>query len=40
MSVTFMLVGFVSLKENFGEAGKNVFYMTLKALFLLEIIKF
>ena len=37
---SFLLVCFVSLKEGTCETGKNVFYFTLKALFVLEIIKF
>ena len=37
---TFLLVCFVCLKERTCERRKNVFYFTLKALFILEIIKF
>ena len=40
VSATFLLVCFVCLKESTCEARKNVFYFTLKALFVLEIIKF
>ena len=40
VSATFLLVCFVYLKESTREARKNVFYFTLKALFVLEIIKF
>ena len=37
---TFLLVCFICLKESTYETRKNVFYLTLKALFVLEIIKF
>ena len=37
---TFLLVRFVYLKYSTCETRKNVFYFTLKALFVLEIIKF
>ena len=37
---TFLLVCFVCLKEKTCETRKNVFYFTLKAPFILEIIKF
>ena len=40
VSATFLLVYFVSLKESTCETRKNVFYFTLKAIFVLEIIKF
>ena len=40
VSATFLLVCFVCLKESTCEKKKNVFYFTLKALFVLEIIKF
>ena len=40
VSATFLLVCFVCLKESTCETGKNVFYFTSKALFVLEIIKF
>ena len=40
VSTTFLLVYFVSLKGSTREIRKNVFYFTLKALFILEIIKF
>ena len=40
VSTTFLLVCFVCLKESTCETRKNVFYFTLKALFILEIIKF
>ena len=40
VSATFLLVYFVSLTEGTCETKKNVFYFTLKALFILEIIKF
>ena len=36
----FLLVCFVSLKENTCETTENVFYFTSKALFVLEIIEF
>ena len=36
----FLLVWFVFLKESTFEIRKNVFYFTLKALFILEIIRF
>ena len=39
-SATFLLVCFLCLKESTWEARKNVFYFTLKTLFVLEIIKF
>ena len=38
-STTFLLVCFVCLKESACETRKNVFYLTSKALFILEIIK-
>ena len=37
---TFLLLCFVNLKESICETRKNVSYFTLKALFVLEIIKF
>ena len=37
---TFLLVFFVSLKESVCETGRNVFYFTSKALFILQVIKF
>ena len=40
VSATFLLVCFVCLRESTRETRKNVFYFTLKALFVLEIIKF
>ena len=40
VSATFLLVYFVCLKESTCETRKNAFYFTLKALFVLEIIKF
>ena len=40
VSATFLLVCFLHLKESTCETKKNVFYFTLKALFVLEIIKF
>ena len=40
VSATFLLVCFVSLKQGTCETRKNVFYFALKALFILEIIKF
>ena len=40
VSATFLLVCFVCLKERTYETRVNVFYFTLKALFVLEIIKF
>ena len=41
LSATFLLVYyFVCLKESTYETRKNVFYFTLKVLFVLEIIKF
>ena len=40
VSTTFLLVCFVCLKDSTCETSKNVFYFTLKALFVLEIIKF
>ena len=40
VSAAFLLVCFESLKESTCETRKNVFYFTLKALFVLEIIKF
>ena len=40
VSATFLLVCFVCPKEGTCEAKKIVFYFTLKALFVLEIIKF
>ena len=40
MSATFLLVCFAWLKESTCETRKNVFFFTLKALFILEIIKF
>ena len=39
-SATFLQVCFVWLKESAFETRKNVFYFTLKALFVLEIIRF
>ena len=38
VSATFLLVYFVCLRE--GTSRKNVFYFTLKSLFVLEIIRF
>ena len=40
VSTTFFLVCFVYFKESTCETKKNVFYFTLKAPFVLEIIKF
>ena len=40
VSTTFLLVCFVCLKESTSERRENVFYVTLKALFILEIIDF
>ena len=40
VSATFLLVCFICLKEHTCETRKNVFYFTLEALFILEIIKF
>ena len=40
VSATFLLVCFVCLKESTCETKKTVFYFTLKALFVLEVIKF
>ena len=40
VSATFLLFCFVCLKERTLETKKNVFYFTLKALLVLEIIKF
>ena len=40
VSARFLLVCFVRLKESTFEVRKNVFYFTLKALFVLEIIRF
>ena len=40
VSATFLLVCFVCLKDSTCETRKNVFYFTLKALFVLETIKF
>ena len=40
VSTTFLLVCFVCLKDSTYETRKNVFYFTLKALFVLEITKF
>ena len=40
VSVTFLLVCFESLIESTYEIRKNAFYFTMKALFVLEIIKF
>ena len=37
VSATYLLVCFVSLKEDTSETKKNVFYFTSKALFILEI---
>ena len=37
---TFLLVCFVCLKESICETRENAFYFILKALFVLEIIKF
>ena len=39
VSATFLLVYFVDLKESTLETRKNVFFFTLKALFVLEIIR-
>ena len=40
VSAAFLLVCFVSLKENTCETRKNIYYFTLKALFVLQKIKF
>ena len=40
VSVTNLVVSLVGLRESTFETGKNVFYFTLKALLVLEIIKF
>ena len=40
VSTTFLLICFVSLKGSTCETRKNVFFFTLKTLFVLEIIKF
>ena len=40
VSTAFLLVCFLCLKKSTCETRKNVFYFTLKALFILEIIKF
>ena len=40
VSATFLLVCFICLKESTFETRKNVFDFTLKALFVLEIIRF
>ena len=40
VSIAFLLVCFLSLKESTCETKKNVFYFTSKALFVLEKIKF
>ena len=40
VSSTFLLVCFVYLNESTRETRKNIFYFFLKALFVLEIIKF
>ena len=40
VSATFLLVCFVSLKGSTFETRKNVFYLTSKALFVHEIIRF
>ena len=40
VSATFLLVCFVRLKESTCETRKKFLYLTLKALFILEIIKF
>ena len=40
VSASFLLVCFLCLKESTCETRKNLFYFTLKALFVLEIIKF
>ena len=40
VSATFLPVCFLCLKESTCETGKNVFYFTLKAFFVFEIIKF
>ena len=40
VSVTFLLVCFLCLKDSTCGTRKNVFYFILKALFVLEIIKF
>ena len=40
VSTTFLIICFACLKESICEAKKNVFYFTLKAVFILEIIKF
>ena len=40
VSATFLLICFVCLKGSISEARKSVFYFTLKARFVIEIIKF
>ena len=40
VSATILLVCFLSLKESTSETKENVVYFTLKAFFVLEIIKF
>ena len=40
VSATFLLVCFTCLKESTCEARKNIFYVTLKALLVLEITNF
>ena len=40
VSATFLLVRFLSLNESTCQTRKNVFYFTLKGLFVLEKIKF
>ena len=40
VSATFLLVCYLCLRVNTCETRKNVFYFTLKALFVLEIIRF
>ena len=40
VNATFLPFCFVYLKENACETGKNIFYFTSKAFFVLEIIKF
>ena len=40
MSATFLLVCLARIKEKIYETRKNVFYFTLKAFFVLEIIEF
>ena len=40
VSAMFLLVCFICLKESTFETRKNIFYFTLKALFVLEIIRF